>query len=62
MALANGADFIIEMDGGGSHLPSEVPRFVEKLKMGYDCVFGSRFLVEGGVINDPVYRKALSKG
>ena len=43
-ALNNGSDFILEMDGGFSHLPGEMKLFVEKLLDGYDCVFGSRFL------------------
>ena len=35
-ALADGAERIKEMDGGGSHLPSEIPHFLEKLEEGYD--------------------------
>ncbi len=61
-ALEDEADYIIEMDGGGSHLPSELSQFVEKLNEGYECVFGSRFIKNGGVINDPLYRRLLSKG
>ena len=44
MALQDGAEQIIEMDGGGSHLPKEIPQFIEKLDEGYDCVWGSRFI------------------
>lgn len=61
-ALEDGAGWIIEMDGGGSHLPSEVPAFIEKLEQGYECVWGSRFIKGGKVIHDPVYRRVLSKG
>lgn len=61
-ALADGAERIIEMDGGGSHHPSEIPKFIEKLDEGYDCVWGSRFCEGGGVENDPLYRRILSKG
>ena len=61
-ALEADADYVIEMDGGGSHLPSEVPQFIEGLEQGYDCVFGSRFMEMGGVIDDPIYRRFLSKG
>ena len=39
---------IIEMDGGGSHKPEEIPQFIEKLDEGYDCVWGSRFTSGGG--------------
>ncbi len=61
-ALADGAERIIEMDGGGSHLPSEIPKFIEKLDEGYDCVWGSRFVSGGGLENDPLYRRLLSAG
>lgn len=61
-ALLDGAERIIEMDGGGSHLPSEIPQFIEKLDEGYDCVFGSRFIEGGGISSQPLYRRALSEG
>lgn len=61
-ALEDGAERIIEMDGGGSHLPSEIPQFIEKLDAGYDCVWGSRFTKGGAFQNDPLYRKILSGG
>lgn len=61
-ALEDGAERIIEMDGGGSHQPSEIPQFIEKLDNGYQCVWGSRFCAGGGMENDPLYRKILSKG
>lgn len=47
-ALLDGADYIIEMDGGGSHLPAEIPQFIDGLDRGYDCIFGSRFINGGG--------------
>lgn len=61
-ALADGAEQIIEMDGGGSHLPGEIPQFIEKLEAGYDCVWGSRFTEGGDVSNHPLYRRILSGG
>lgn len=61
-ALADGAEQIIEMDGGGSHLPAEIPQFIEKLEEGYDCVWGSRFIQGGGIRRLPVYRRILSGG
>ena len=61
-AIEDGAEQIIEMDGGGSHSPSEIPLFLDKLDAGYDCVWGSRFIAGGGMEKDPLYRKALSKG
>lgn len=61
-ALADGADIVIEMDGGGSHKPSEIPLFMETMKEGYDCVFGSRFVKGGGIADHPLYRRILSSG
>lgn len=61
-ALNDGAEQIIEMDGGGSHKPSELPQFIEKLEEGYDCVFGSRFVEGGSISNQPLYRRILSGG
>lgn len=61
-ALLDGADRIIEMDGGGSHKPSELPQFIDNLDKGYDCVWGSRFISGGGIYNQPLYRRILSQG
>ncbi|MCR5590888.1 MAG: glycosyltransferase [Lachnospiraceae bacterium] len=61
-AIADGADCVLEMDGGGSHQPSEIPQFVEKLEEGYDCVWGSRFTKGGEMSNQPLYRRILSSG
>jgi len=59
-ALKNGAKYIIEMDAGNSHMPEQIPSFLEKLEEGYDCVFGSRFIEGGKFINHPYYRVFLS--
>lgn len=61
-ALKDGAEQIIEMDGGGSHLPSELPQFIEMLNEGYDCVWGSRYVRGGDISNHPLYRRVLSGG
>jgi len=62
IALEDGAERIIEMDGGGSHLPKEIPQFIDKLDEGYDCVWGSRFISGGDITNQPWYRRVLSSG
>ena len=61
-ALIDGAEWIIEMDGGGSHLPSEIPQFIEKLEQGYECVWGSRYIEGGDISHHPLYRRILSHG
>lgn len=61
-ALADGAERILEMDGGGSHLPAEIPQFLDRLEEGYDCVWGSRFMEGGSMREQPLYRRILSKG
>ena len=61
-ALLDGADRIIEMDGGLSHDPKQLPQFMEKLDEGCDCVWGSRFIKGGGVSDLPFYRRVLSSG
>lgn len=62
VAIEEGADFIIEMDAGGSHNVEDIPKFLEKLDEGYSCVWGSRFIKGGGVKDLPVYRLFLSRG
>ena len=61
-ALKDGAEWIVEMDGGLSHIPEEIPQFIEKLEQGYDCVWGSRFMKDGEMRNLPFYRRVLSQG
>lgn len=58
-ALADGADFIIEMDADFSHDPAVVPQFIEKMKE-YDLVIGSRYLNGVSVVNWPLRRLMLS--
>jgi dolichol-phosphate mannosyltransferase len=50
-ALALNPDWILEIDAGFSHQPSDIPVLFRKMQEGYDCVFGSRF-TEGGSISD----------
>lgn len=61
-ALADGAQQVIEMDGGGSHQPEEIPQFIERLEEGYECVWGSRFIEGGDISHHPFYRRILSSG
>lgn len=44
-AVSQGAHSIIVMDADGQHVPSDIPRFIEKLKTGkYDLIFGARVI------------------
>ncbi|HKQ76391.1 MAG TPA: glycosyltransferase family 2 protein [Blastocatellia bacterium] len=60
-AIGAGAQWILEMDGGFSHLPEEIPRFVTAINQGYDYVAGSRFM-KGGSYKGAVSRKMISWG
>lgn len=37
-------DIFFEMDSDLSHNPEDIPRFIEKMKEGYDLVIGSRYI------------------
>jgi dolichol-phosphate mannosyltransferase len=61
-ALAAGCDWILEIDAGFSHQPSDIPQFFEKMSEGYDCVFGSRFCAGGNISDSSFKRKVISRG
>jgi dolichol-phosphate mannosyltransferase len=60
-ALENGHDQIIEMDAGLSHDPDALPMFLEALNGGYECVFGSRFISGGSMVESNFRRRFLSR-
>lgn len=45
----------------GSDLPEDVVRFFKKLEEGYDCVFGSRFMKGGKVIDYPLIKLVINR-
>jgi dolichol-phosphate mannosyltransferase len=55
-ALDRGYRGVIAMDGNGKDGPEAIPRFVEKLRAGFDHVQGSRFLRGGVSENLPLSR------
>ena len=59
-ALAEGYDFVVEIDADGSHDPAELPRMLE-LAHDADLVIGSRWVDGGAVRNWPWPRKAISR-
>jgi dolichol-phosphate mannosyltransferase len=60
-ALAGGFGWILEMDGGLSHLPEQIPSFVDAMAAGYEFAGGSRFMAGGG-FHGPWSRHMVSRG
>lgn len=60
-AFEDECEWILEMDGGLSHLPEEIPLFIAGMEKGYDYVGGSRFM-PGGNHESPWTRVIISKG
>ena len=61
-ALAAGCDWILEIDAGFSHQPGDIPKFFAAMDAGRDCVFGSRFLRDGGFEDSSLKRHFVSWG
>lgn len=62
-ALAKRYQFIFEMDADFSHNPNDLPRLYHACRnQGADVAIGSRYVKNGGVVNWPWDRVALSKG
>jgi dolichol-phosphate mannosyltransferase len=61
-ALNAGCDWILEIDAGFSHQPADIPQFFDKMREGYDCVFGSRFCAGGTISDSSTKRKLISSG
>jgi dolichol-phosphate mannosyltransferase len=59
--LNAGYDVLVEMDADGSHQPEQLPRLLAALTDA-DLVLGSRWVKDGGVVNWPKSREALSRG
>jgi len=59
-ALGSGARWILEMDGGMSHIPEEMREFLDLIDQGYDYVGGCRFMV-GGSHTGSVRRRLVSR-
>jgi hypothetical protein len=60
-ALAAGCRWVLEMDGGLSHLPEEIPLFVRAMERGFDYAGGCRFAERGGYTG-PWPRYLISRG
>jgi len=60
-ALHAGCDWILEIDAGFSHQPQQIPQFFSKMREGYDCVFGSRFMKGGRISESSLERYFISR-
>ena len=54
-------DAIAIMMADGSDSPEDLVGYYQKLAEGYDCVFGSRFIRGGKVIDYPVHKLVLNR-
>jgi dolichol-phosphate mannosyltransferase len=61
-ALAEGAEFIFEMDADFSHDPSYLPALLEAAESRYDLVIGSRYVLGGGTTDWGFARQLISRG
>lgn len=61
-ALDAGCDWILEIDAGYSHHPSDIPAFFRKMAQGYDCVFATRFDRGGRISETSIRRQLVSRG
>jgi len=61
-ALAAGCDWILEIDAGFSHQPTDLPKFFDAMQQGYDCVFGSRFMKGSRISDISLKRYSVSRG
>jgi dolichol-phosphate mannosyltransferase len=63
VALAGGAEIVIQMDADWSHDPAVLPALIAPIAAGdADLVIGSRYTDGGGVVDWGITRRALSRG
>lgn len=61
-ALAEGAEFICEMDADFSHDPAYLPALLAAAEERYDLTLGSRYVPGGGTVNWGLARQLISRG
>jgi dolichol-phosphate mannosyltransferase len=62
VALAQGAEVVVEMDADFSHNPTDLPRLVAEIERGADVVIGSRYVPGGSTPDWPLFRRFISRG
>jgi dolichol-phosphate mannosyltransferase len=61
VALAGGAELVLEMDADFSHDPADLPRLIRAAEDA-DLVLGSRYVKGGGIADWGPLRRAVSRG
>jgi dolichol-phosphate mannosyltransferase len=61
-ALADGAEYVLEIDCDFSHDPADVPRLIAACEAGADLALGSRYVPGGGTTNWGLVRRIVSAG
>ncbi|HMO57787.1 MAG TPA: polyprenol monophosphomannose synthase [Roseiflexaceae bacterium] len=61
-ALAEGAEYIFEMDADFSHDPGYLPHLLAAAEQEYDLVIGSRYVPGGGTTDWGALRRLISRG
>jgi dolichol-phosphate mannosyltransferase len=61
-ALADGAEYVVEIDCDFSHDPKDVPRLLATCEAGADLALGSRYVEGGGTENWGAVRRLVSFG
>ena len=61
-ALAEGADYVLEVDCDFSHNPADIPRLIAACDDGADLALGSRYVAGGGTENWGIARRIVSWG
>ena len=62
VALATGAELVLQMDCDFSHDPQDVPRLIAACVDGADLALGSRWVPGGGTANWGLSRRLISRG
>ena len=63
VALAGGAERVVQMDADFSHDPAALPALIALIEAGRaDLVIGSRYVAGGGVVDWGIGRKVISRG
>lgn len=60
-ALADGCDWILEMDAGFSHNPENIPQFFQKMRGNTAVVYATRFTLGGQILQSSFRRKCISR-